>query len=281
MSELSYKTFVIGSPINHSLSPIIHNYWLSRYQKEGSYEAVKIEHHELEDFFIKLKKNFYRGGNITIPHKETSLKYIDNIDPIAKKIGAVNCVWLENDKICATNTDAYGFITYLDTTYKDCCYQNILLLGAGGSARAVLYALSQKNIGKIYLANRTLKRAQELARSFDKEIIPISFLEINEKLNLFDLIINTASFELGKQNFLFEVEFPFFDFKKIKKDAIIYDIVYKSSITSFLKEAKKNDLRTLNGLGMLIYQAIPSFQRWYGIKPDVNNTLQELLKNKI
>ncbi len=272
------KAGVIGWPVHHSKSPIIHKFWLKQFEISGSYEAIAVPVEKIDDFFKNFKQSDLAGINITIPHKETVFQYLDEIDESATKIGAVNTIWLEDNKLKGTNTDWIGFLENLDngindggTNDWDNKNEKALVIGAGGASRAILYALIKRGFTEIYLANRTLERAENLAQQFGSIIKPISLEMADLYVSEVNLIVNTTS--LGMEN---NSSLPVI-LNKAQKDCVINDIVYTPLITPLLKQAKENNLRWVDGLGMLLYQAVPGFEKWFGKKPEVTPILRNLV----
>lgn len=275
------NAFVCGYPIKHSRSPLIHNYWLQKYGIAGSYRAVEIAPKDFLKFINNLPEHGFIGGNITIPHKENAHLACENLDIAAKSIGAVNTVWLENGKICGGNTDAYGFLANLDALVPDWDKRQIgsektaLVLGAGGAARAIIYALQQRGYQHIHLVNRTIARAQELADHFGKGIFVHGWENADNLVSKASLIVNTTS--LGMAGHTEENEsFPL-SFAQASPDAIATDIVYVPLKTPFLKKAAAAGLKTADGLGMLLHQAVPGFEKWFGIRPEVCANLRQII----
>lgn len=271
------KAFVIGDPIVHSKSPLIHNYWLKEAGVSGIYEKLHIKPSELESFILELKsKRLYCGGNITIPHKQSLMTLVDYVDPIALEIGAANTVWFDGDTLKATNTDGFGFGANLD---QNCLGWDkgtkAVVLGAGGASRAVVQQLKHRGFLEIHLINRTVSRAQELALVFGETIHPASLDHLNSALKNADIFVNTSS--LGMDG----AKIPFVDFSKMAPGAVVTDIVYSPLETEFLKLARKNKLKTVDGLGMLLHQAAPGFEKWFGSLPKVTNTLKDIIVSEI
>jgi shikimate dehydrogenase len=276
MQKNSKKTAVIGDPINHSISPIIHNHWLSKYQVDSSYQAINVKAENLEEFIKKLAKDNFIGINITIPHKETAyeiIKKIGILSNIAQKIKAINTIKILDDgSLYGDNTDAYGFIASVkEQLGEDYSLQGkkALLIGAGGAARALAFALDSEQIDKLTIMNRNLERAKDLAKELQISTDCKRLKNLKETELPYDLIINSTSLGLNNENNL-EV-----DFNKIPTKAVIYDIVYKPILTKLLQDAKINDNETINGLSMLIHQAAKSFELWFSILPEIDRGLLE------
>lgn len=269
MAEVK-KAFVCGDPIKHSRSPLIHGHWLDQYNIKGSYEAVVVSPDELPQFMRQMIEDGWAGGNFTIPHKQAVFERLDNVDDAARAIGAVNTVWVESGKLCGGNTDAYGFATNLDVQvplWRSA--QTTIVFGAGGAARAIIFALLTAGIGKIFLVNRTLERAEELADSFGSAVNAMNWGDAGAKLPEADLLINTTSLGMDGQP-----AFPL-DLSNARSDVIASDIVYVPLETPFLSMAKTRGLQTSDGLGMLLHQATPGFEKWFGLKPQVDEVLRQ------
>ncbi|QEE12997.1 shikimate dehydrogenase [Bartonella krasnovii] len=271
--------FVVGTPINHSKSPKIHNFWLKQYNLQGEYIAQEVSSEEFKDFFTSIKKRGFCGGNITLPHKQEAFHLANYKDDVATMIGAVNTLWYEGNKLCATNSDSYGFSANLDDFAPDWVGETAIIFGAGGAARAILYALKKRGFERICLVNRTKRRAEDLAQHFGKPVEVHDWQNIDKILYQADLIVNTTS--IGITTSSEEKESSFFcDFHKAKTTALVTDIVYTPLLTPFLQQAKAHGLRTVDGLGMLLHQAVFGFERWFGIRPQVTKALRaEILQD--
>ncbi|WP_330169355.1 shikimate dehydrogenase [Bartonella grahamii] len=266
------RAFVVGSPIHHSKSPKIHNFWLKQYGLQGEYLAQEVTSEEFSHFIASLQKIGFCGGNVTLPYKQEAFRLADYKDERATMIGAVNTLWYEGDKLCATNSDAYGFSANLDDFASDWGGETALVFGAGGAARAIIYALKKRGFKQIYLINRTKQRADNLAQHFGKSIKVYDWHKIHEILHQADLIVNTTS--IGIKNPEEKSASFFCDFSKAKKTALVTDIIYTPLITPFLQQAKACDLKTVDGLGMLLHQAVIGFEQWFGIRPQVTKALR-------
>ncbi len=266
------NAFVCGHPINHSRSPLIHRHWLKRYGINGSYNAIDVRPENLRAFLAGLAGSGFVGGNITIPHKETAFALADFAEPVAKLIGAVNTLWFDDGKLHATNTDAYGFAANLDERVPGWdTHKTALVVGAGGASRAIIHALIERGFGKIHLANRTEGRAQELADRFGAKVEAHPFAALNALAPDAELLVNTTS--LGMKG---EGAIPL-DMHRVRSDALVTDIVYVPLITPFLADAKAQGLMIADGLGMLLHQAVPGFEKWFGVRPQVTTTLRDLV----
>lgn len=267
------KVFVTGWPIKQSKSPMLHGFWLKQYGIEGSYEAHGVEPENFEQFLKDLPKSEFLGGNVTLPHKEITFANVDHLDDAATAIGAVNTLWLEGEKLCGGNTDAYGFSANMDQfvpAWKN--GKTAIVLGAGGAARAIIYAVLQAGFEEVYIVNRTLERAQNLAVLFGDKCQAHSWDDLSNLLPKADFIVNTTSIGMAGSD---TSMMP--DLSALPKSAIVSDIVYIPLETPFLKSANDLDLQTVDGLGMLLHQAVPGFEKWFGIRPEVSDELREYI----
>lgn len=274
------RAFVTGLPVKHSRSPLIHNYWLKKYNLQGSYQAVENTTDGFPQFLTNLHENGFVGGNITLPFKEVAFQKFDQsayqLDEAARSIGAVNTVWLDDKlKLQGGNTDAYGFSANLDAIAPDWDKKkNALVLGAGGASRAVIFALLQRGFTKINLVNRTVERAQALATHFGSMVTASSWDVADSLVAEAGLIVNTTS--LGMSSDGVEERFPL-NLQLADSSAIATDIVYIPLETAFLKQAKNAGLVTVDGVGMLLHQAVPGFEHWFKIRPEVTSELRQLI----
>ena len=256
-------TGLFGHPVAHSRSPEIHQAWLAENSIDARYFAFDITPEKLADAIGGLRAMNARGVNLTVPHKEAVLAHVDVVDDAAKKIGAANTLYFEGDILHATNTDAYGFIENLraQTPTLEAHLNHVLVLGAGGAARAVLYALKQAGAKRITIANRTLEKAQTLADAFGADAIDMA--QLAEPMASASLLVNTTSLGMEGQ--------PALDvsLEPLPKQALVHDIVYAPLHTALLKNARARGNPIATGLGMLYYQAQAAFELWHGVKPTV------------
>jgi shikimate dehydrogenase len=277
MADLSsprIRAFVIGDPIHHSRSPLIHRYWLRTAAISGAYDPVHIRQTELAGFVASVRdgSSGFAGGNVTIPHKQAIKALVDDVDEIASQIGAVNTVWLEDGRLCATNTDSYGFSANLDDRSPGWDRgKTALVLGAGGASRAIVHALLRRGFTEIRIVNRTLDRARELADRFGSGATAHEMAELPDLTQGADLFVNTTSLGMGG------TAVPDIDFTAMAEHALVTDIVYVPLITPILAMARAQGRSTVDGLGMLLYQAVPGFETWFGVKPDVTADLRRLV----
>ena len=264
------KAFVVGHPIAHSRSPLIHGHWLETLGLEGSYERIDVHPDAIEAFLRGLPRSGFVGGNVTIPHKEAALKAADRLDEAAELIGAANTLWLEEGKLCAGNTDAHGFAANLDALAPQWRQgRTALVLGAGGAARAILFALKQAGFTDIRIVNRTVERARELADRFGANVSAHGWEAVDALAADADLVVNTTSLGMGGAG-----GSPL-DVEPLPDTAIVTDIVYVPLETPLLAAARRRGLVAVDGLGMLLHQAVPGFARWFGVRPEVTPALRE------
>ena len=273
---MSKKKFaIIGRPMAHSLSPTLHNYWFKKYNIDAEYSVIDVKEENLEDTINKVRKKELQGINVTLPYKQKVLPFIDRLVNDAKNTNSVNTIFLdESNNIVGENTDVYGLqAAYLKEVLKGET-KKALIIGAGGVSPSVIFSLYKSKINNISLINRTKDKSIFLKKKF-------SFLNILEWDNLgeaikeFDIIINATSLGL-KNNPDFEIKF-----ENVKKDLIYIDTVYNPLETKTLKFLKENNIKTFNGLDMLIYQGQKSFYLWNKTNPEINDELVDLLISKL
>ena len=265
---------VLGHPINHSKSPKLHNYWLSLFDIDGHYIPLDIDPRNFENSIRALSGLGFVGANVTIPYKEKVLKIADKISDRAAIIGAANTLtFLQDGTIYADNTDGYGFLQNIKCKYNDWSAGEgtSVVFGAGGASRAILGALIEDGANEVILANRTRSRADQLRSDFGAKIKVVDWMKVQNYLSDASTVINATS--LGMDG---KADLPI-PLQGLNKNTLVTDIVYTPLNTPLLENAAKRGCRTVDGLGMLIHQAIPGFERWFGVKPDVSEKLRELL----
>lgn len=271
--ETQLRAFVTGLPIRHSRSPMIHNHWLGEFGINGHYEALEINPDDFPAFIDHLREGrVYRGGNVTIPHKEAAYRLADRPDALAEELGAANTLWLEDGLIHATNTDGHGFTANLD--HHRSGWDQVttaVVLGAGGASRSVIQSLRNRGIKEIHVVNRTIDRARQLADQFGPRIHAQPIAALTEVLKDAGLFVNTTS--LG----MVGSEAMEIDFSPLAEGALVTDIVYVPLKTSFLAQAKQQGFSTVDGLGMLLHQAAPGFEKWFGLRPNVDQRLRQMV----
>lgn len=272
MADVSKKAFVTGHPIKHSRSPKIHGHWLASHGIDGSYQAIDVAPRDFAEFLSTLQANGYRGGNVTIPHKEAAFASVDRRDQAAEEIGAVNTLWFEDGRLWGGNTDGHGFAANLDQFAPGWAGNGAaVVLGAGGASRAVIQALKQRGVVDIRIVNRTIARAEELRQRFGSGISAHEMAATDELLADAGLLVNTTA--LGMQG----NEGLSADPALLPDHAIVTDIVYVPLETPLLAAARARSLKTVDGLGMLLHQAVPGFERWFGVRPRVTPELRALI----
>jgi shikimate dehydrogenase len=261
-------TGLIGYPVSHSLSPRIHAYWIAKHGLDAEYKLFTTSPARLRQTMLHMRKKNIAGVNITVPHKQAVLEYLDAVDVIGTRLGAVNTVTNKNGKFTGTNTDAYGFITNLREGLGELApyLDHVVILGAGGATRAVIAALQEVGAKTVTITNRTLKTTQALAKEFGAGAEP--WEERNNVIGKASLLVNTTS--LGM------VDHPplEIDLESLPDNAAVHDIVYAPLETELLKEARLRGHRIVDGLGMLLYQAQLAFKEWHGILPEVTPELR-------
>lgn len=268
------SAFVVGYPIKHSRSPLIHGYWLKLHGIAGAYEKVAVDPLDFTDFIAALKSgdSGYRGGNVTIPHKESAYQLADRPDALSVELGAANTLWVEDGLLHATNTDSYGFVANLDQQHpgwdKVGC---AVVLGAGGASRSIIQAIRDRGIGTIHVVNRTRQKALDLAERFGPAVHGHGLDVLNDVLAGAGLFVNTSSLGMEGQ------PFPDIAWENLAKGAVVTDIVYVPLETELLRKAREAGFATVDGLGMLLHQAVPGFEKWFGIRPEVSDDLRQII----
>lgn len=261
------RAAVLGNPISHSLSPKLHSYWLQRYGLQGDYSAIEVAEDALERTLRGMPAQGFVGANITIPHKVNVLHFADQISDRATLVGAANTLIFKKDgRILADNTDGYGFIANLrqGAPNWDPKAGPAAIFGAGGAARAIIVALADAGVPEIFLSNRTRPKAEALKADFGARIQVVDWVQANTMLADARTVINTTS--LGMQGAkAFKTSLGL-----LRSDAVVTDIVYNPLDTEFLKTAAAKGCTTVDGLGMLLHQGVPGFERWFGRRPEVD-----------
>jgi shikimate dehydrogenase len=270
------RALVIGSPIAQSRSPLLHGFWLAQYGIEGNYEREEVRPEAVAEFLRLLPARGIAGCNVTIPNKEAAFAACDHLTPRAQALRAVNTIWFEKGLMWGDNTDGIGFVAHLDQVHPgwDKGSPHILILGAGGAARGLVLPLLGRNPGLVAVSNRSMDRAAALIAEIrtaapDAALDLVPWEEKAQALGRFDLVINTTSAGMfGKD----PLDLPL---GHALDHAIIADIVYVPLETALLAEARERGLRTLDGLGMLLHQAAPGFEKWFGRRPEVSDALRQ------
>jgi len=263
---------LIGWPAAHSRSPLIHHYWLRTLGIEGGYNIEAVPPEGLAEFVLHLSTHGFVGANVTLPHKERALE-LSVPDARARAVGAANTLWYDGGELRSTNTDVEGFINNLDACAPGWdTASDVLVLGAGGASRAVVFGLIERGIGRVHLANRTVERAQALADQFGTRVHPVAWDAIGGLLPRAGVLVNTTSLGMHGQPAL-EV-----DIGLLPPHAVVADLVYVPLQTELLIAARQRGLRTADGLGMLLHQAVRGFELWFGQRPHVTSELRDLVE---
>ena len=268
---------VVGHPVKHSRSPIIHGYWLEQFGINGRYDRYDVKPEDFSHFVKTLSEQSLQGVNVTIPHKEAAFLALDEATDRARRLKAANTLWFENGKLWGDNTDSIGFLANLDQGHPgwDINAKSALILGAGGAARAIIAGLQERNIEKITIVNRTRERAEELALMSGGQVAIAEWSKLSFQLESADLVVNTTSLGMSGQ--------PDLDLSldPLGKNALVTDIVYVPLETNLLKQARLRGNPVVDGLGMLLHQAVPGFEHWFGKRPVVTDELRYLVEDHI
>jgi shikimate dehydrogenase len=263
---------LIGWPAAHSRSPLIHHYWLRTLGIEGGYNIEAVPPEGFAEFVLHLSSHGFVGANVTIPHKERALA-LTVPDARARVVGAANTLWYDGGELRSTNTDIEGFINNLDAAAPGWApAEQALVLGAGGSSRAVVFGLIERGVKRVHLSNRTVDRARALADQFGAGVHPVAWDAIGELLPEAGLLVNTTSLGMRGQPELA------IDVSRLPSQAVVADLVYVPLETALLAAARARGLRTADGLGMLLHQAVRGFELWFGQRPQVTPELRALVE---
>ena len=267
------RACVIGHPVAQARSPVLHRYWLKEYGIDGDYMREDVAPENIREFLNNLGAHGYVGANITAPHKAAAFLALDHAEPVTTTLKVANTIWLDDGALHGTNTDVHGFLANLDEAVHSWTMdaEQAVVLGAGGGARAVVYGLLDRGIKRVVVVNRTLPRAQAFTVEFGDRVTAAGFNELSAWLQDADLLVNTTSLGMAGQPPL-EI-----DLSPLAEDAIVYDIVYVPLETPLLAAARARGLRTVDGLGMLLNQAVPAFEKFFGLRPQVTPELREFV----
>ena len=260
------KFLVIGNPIDHSLSPDLHNYWIKNSSIDAIYEKKKINENQLEQIISQVRDNKIKGINVTVPFKKTIIPYLDELSSEAQSTQSVNTIYKKDNKIIGHNTDIFGFETSIKKVKYYLENKEVLILGAGGVVPSIIFSLIKMKASKIKISNRTKEKAENLKKIF-KDIEVLKWGEISN----FDMIINATSLGLKKNDSLN------LDFSSISRNKFFYDVIYNPNETNFLKVGRELGNKTLNGKLMFIYQALSAFSIWHGQTPKIDENVIKLL----
>ena len=272
MSKEHKAVCVIAWPAGHSRSPLIHNYWIKQHKLNAEYRREAVPPDKFAAFVENLRGNGYIGANITVPHKEAALA-LSEPDDRARAVGAANTLWYDDDTLRSTNTDVEGFLANLDVAAPgwDRGLETAVVLGAGGGARAVVFALLQREVGRVYVINRTRDRAQALKKKFGARVHLAGWNETTGLLGGAGILVNTTTLGMVGQPPL-EINL------RCPASLVVADLVYAPLETGLLASARARGLRTADGLGMLLHQAVRGFQLWFGVRPEVTPELRALVE---
>ena len=273
LSGVSALAGIMGWPVSHSKSPRLHGFWLEQYHIDGAYVPLPVHPDDFETALRALSSLGFRGVNVTLPHKEAALAACDRIDAHAERIGAVNTIEFSQGEVIGSNSDGFGFIESLRQGVAGWRADDrpAVVLGAGGAARAVLAALQDEGFSEIVLLNRTRERAERLAASLGGPIRTADWSERAGLLRDVSLLVNTTSLGMVGQAPLD------IDLAGLPTETVVTDIVYQPLETRLLAEARSRGNRTVDGLGMLLHQARPGFETWFGVRPEVTPELRSFV----
>jgi shikimate dehydrogenase len=277
MNISTRRACVVGWPIAHSRSPLIHGFWLKQHGISGSYERKPVKPENLDQFFKSLRAGEYVGCNVTLPHKQNALAHVDRPDARVSRIGALNTVWKQDGLLQATSTDGPGFLANLQLAHRDFDIRGgaTAVLGAGGSARAIVDELLRYGAGDVAIYNRTKSRAEELEQVFGPAVHVTDTQDLPKFFAKTQLLINTTSAGIGDAE---KLDIPWTD---LNPNAVVADITYVPLVTPFLQDAKTRGHRIVTGLGMLLHQAVFGFEKWFGVTPKVTDELYTLVARDI
>ena len=260
------KYLVIGNPIEHSLSPKLHNYWFEKNNVDANYSKRKIDKNKIQEVILEIRDKKLDGINVTVPFKNDVIPFLDTLSEESKITQSVNTIYMHDDKLIGHNTDIKGFELSLRETHFNLKDKKIFILGAGGVVPSIIYALEKAGVSKIIVSNRTKQRAEDLKKNFPN-IYVVDWGIQSE----FDMIINATSLGLNKEDDIG------LNFKDVNKEKLFYDVIYNPKETNFLKIGKKLGCQVCNGKMMFIYQAFEAFKLWHKIKPEINEDLKKFL----
>ncbi len=267
------RACIIGWPVDHSRSPMIHGYWLKTYRIDGSYVKQAVRPGDVPTFLRSLRKEGLAGCNVTIPHKEAAYAAAEVAMPAARAVAAANTLWFEGDRLVADNTDAAGFISHLRACVPgfDARRAPVAVLGAGGAARGIVYAFLDAGAPEVRIFNRTRERADAVARHFGPRVKPYDWRDRVDRSREAGVLVNATS--LGMEHTA-PLDMPLAQLDDV---CIVADLVYVPLVTPLLAAARARGLPAVDGLGMLLHQAVPGFEKWFGVRPEVTDELRALL----
>jgi shikimate dehydrogenase len=271
------RACVIGYPVAHSRSPLIHGYWLREHKIDGDYVRHEVKPEEIDQFLQNFSNGPFIGCNVTLPHKEAAARNVKDASPVVHALGVANTLWLENGILRADNSDVRGFVAHLDDSIPgwDKKTKHAVVLGAGGAARAVVYGLKERGVETITIVNRSRERASLLVKEIKIESNIAGFDRLETLISSADLLVNTTSLGMKGQPPL-EI-----DLKTLKQGAAVADVVYVPLETGLLRQARERGHPAVDGLGMLLHQAVVGFERWFGVNPKVTKELRDLIADDL
>ena len=261
------KYFVIGNPVNHSLSPKLQNYWLKENNINALYDKIKLNENDLENFIKDIRQQKITGCNVTVPFKQAVIPFLDKLSPEAKQTRSVNTIIFNDGSLVGHNTDIVGFTKAIQGLSFNLRGKKVLILGAGGVVPSIIFALNKMGVSKIIVSNRTKQKAENLKNLFEN----LKTIEWGN-IEYFDMIINATSLGLNNEKINL-------DFSNAGKNKLFYDVIYNPAETNFLKNAKKNGNLIENGKLMFVYQALEAFKLWHEVEPKIDNEIFKLLEN--
>ena len=269
------KFFVIGNPIEHSLSPTVHQHWFEKNNVKATYEKKLLEEKDLKNIIKDIKNDHVAGINVTVPFKQKIIPLLDELSTVAQSTLSVNTIYKKNNKVIGDNTDVGGFQKSLMDNISKESIKSALLIGAGGVAPSIVYALKTLGIEEIFIANRTVEKIVNLQEKFGPPLTKIAWEDLSKQQLNVDIIINATSLGLNNDHMID------LNFSSIDKKTIFYDVIYNPSETRLLQKAKKHGCHTVNGMKMFLYQAQLAFEIWNQIKPVIDVDLTNILAKKL
>ena len=268
---------VIGWPVEHSRSPLLHGYWLKKYGIDGTYTKRAVAAEAVADFLQSLRANGYVGCNVTVPHKAAAFSAADEREDSAKAVSAANTLWLSDGKLVAANTDTYGYMTNLSQQAPGWYRRDapVSILGAGGAARAIVFGFLDAGVSEIRVFNRTRARAETLAQQFGSCVKVFDWSEREAGSRDSAVLVNTTTIGMNGVGTLD------FDLAGFDPECVVSDIVYVPLETELLRKARSQGLRIVDGVGMLLHQGVPGFEKWFGVRPEVTDELRNLIVGDI
>jgi len=260
---------VIGWPVGHSLSPALHGYWIEQMKIDAAYVPLAVQPDDLPSVIAALPKMGFKGANVTLPHKESVLRLAGTVDETARACGAANTLIVQDEGVRALNTDVSGFMEALAAEgVTELAGRRVVVLGAGGAARAVIYGLLSGGVREVVVVNRTPGNAEALAAFFGSRVRATGWQDVAKHLPACGLLVNTTKLGMVGEDVL---KVPL---EPLPDEAVVVDIVYRPLETQLLSDARCRGLKTVDGLGMLLHQAVPGFEAWFGVKPRVSADLR-------